>query len=45
MSGASNETSSSSFSITVCRRRAPMFSVRSLTRVAKSAIRVDGLRR
>ncbi len=28
---ASNETSSSSFSITVYRRRAPMFSVFSLT--------------
>ena len=38
-SGASNDTSSSSFSITVCSRRAPMFSVRSLTIVAKSAIR------
>ena len=38
-SGASNETSSSSRSITVCSRRAPMFSVMSLTRAAKSAMR------
>ena len=38
MSGASKEISSSSFSITVCSRRAPMFSVRSLTSTAKSAI-------
>ena len=33
-SGPSNEISSSSFSITVCSRRAPMFSVRSFTSVA-----------
>ncbi|CFO07451.1 Uncharacterised protein [Bordetella pertussis] len=36
---ASNDSSSSSFSITVYRRRAPMFSVRSLTENASSASR------
>src|SRR5439155_18571453 len=38
-SGPSNDTLSSSFSMTVWSRRAPIFSVRSLTMVAKSAIR------
>ena len=38
-SGASNDSSSSRRSMTVCRRRAPMFSVASLTRAAKSAMR------
>src|SRR5690606_38677033 len=37
-SGASNDTVSSKRSMTVCRRRAPMFSVRSLTSQATSAI-------
>src|SRR5947208_1368861 len=37
-SGASNEISSKSFSITVYRRRAPMFSVLSFTRMAISAM-------
>ena len=37
------EISSSTRSITVCRRRAPMFSTLELTATAMSAMRVDGV--